>query len=86
MPKEYVRTNDAGDKFYYKNPEMTIRHRTDGPAIEFSDGYRAWYVNGVLHRIDGPAVEHTVGSTPWYVNGVFIFSVNRDNDMLARMK
>ena len=21
-------------------------HRLDGPAIEFADGYKAWYVNG----------------------------------------
>jgi hypothetical protein len=31
-------------------------HRTDGPAIETSDGsYTAWMIDGRLHRIGGPA-------------------------------
>jgi len=58
MAKQYIKTNSDGDKYYYKDPEMTIKHRTDGPAMEFSSGYKAWYANGVLHRVDGPAIEH----------------------------
>ena len=23
------------------------RHRVDGPAVEWSDGYRAWFINGI---------------------------------------
>ena len=45
------------------------RHRIDGPAIEGSDGSKAWYVNSQLHRIDGPAVEYRDGYKAWYVNG-----------------
>jgi hypothetical protein len=31
-------------------------HRTDGPAVTYSDGYQEWYRNGKLHRSAGPAV------------------------------
>jgi len=34
MGEQYIKTNSDGDKYYFKNPEMTIRHRTDGPAGE----------------------------------------------------
>jgi hypothetical protein len=45
------------------------RHRLDGPAIEYADGYKAWYVNGKLHRLDGPAIECANGTKEWCVNG-----------------
>ena len=44
-------------------------HRTDGPAIEYEDGSKDWYLNGKLHRTDGPAIEYSNGSTYWYLNG-----------------
>ena len=45
-----------------------IRHREDGPAIEFADGSKSWWLNGNLHREDGPAVEWTNGIKGWYLN------------------
>ena len=42
---------------YYK-PGTDVLHRLNGPAIEYADGYKAWYVNGRRHREDGPAVEY----------------------------
>lgn len=44
-------------------------HRTDGPAVEWKNGDREWYVDGNLHRLDGPAVEHIGTGNCWYVNG-----------------
>ena len=44
-------------------------HRTDGPAIEYADGYKEWWINDKPHRIDGPAVEYTNGDKEWWVNG-----------------
>ena len=32
-----------GTKFYYKNGEY---HREDGPAIEYTNGVKYWYLNG----------------------------------------
>jgi len=44
-------------------------HRLDGPAIEYSDGDKEWYIEGKLHRLDGPADERSNGSKYWYVEG-----------------
>ena len=42
-------------------------HREDGPALEFTNGYKAWCINGMRHRIDGPAVEDSAGQKFYYV-------------------
>jgi hypothetical protein len=43
-------------------------HREDGPACEYIDGTRCWYLNGRRHRIDGPAIEYANGDRYWYLN------------------
>ena len=69
MTPQYIKIDEFGTKHYYKNKEMTIFHREDGPALEYTDGTKAWYLNGKLHREDGPALDHTSGSKFWYLNG-----------------
>ena len=44
-------------------------HRTDGPAIEWENGTKIWYVNDKCHRTDGPAVEYADGTKVWWVDG-----------------
>ena len=44
-------------------------HREDGPAVEYVDGYRAWYILGKLHREDGPAREFGGGYMEWWLHG-----------------
>jgi hypothetical protein len=66
---QYIEIDKDGKKRYYSDRKMTILHRLDGPAFEWADGYKEWYVNGKLHRLDGPAVEFTNGTKEWYVNG-----------------
>ena len=44
-------------------------HREDGPAMEWKDGTKIWYLNGKRHREDGPACELANGSKAWYLNG-----------------
>ena len=51
---------------YLKNGK---RHREDGPAIEYANGNKVWYINDKLHREDGPAVEYANGDKEWYING-----------------
>ena len=46
-----------------------IHHREDGPAIEYVDGYKEWWLNGKLHREDGPAIEYADGNKQWQLNG-----------------
>ena len=69
MTPQYIEINELGNKFYYKDKEMTIRHREDGPAFEWSGGDKSWFINGKLHREDGPAMEYTDGAKFWYING-----------------
>ena len=44
-------------------------HRLDGPAVEYANGDKAWWLNGQLHRSDGPAVEDADGEKFWYKEG-----------------
>ena len=64
------------NKHYYKDGTTSesydnskITHRTDGPAVEYADGSKAWYIDGKRHRLDGPAVEYADGDKHWYMDG-----------------
>jgi 2'-5' RNA ligase len=59
-------TDSNGDTFWYNSKGKL--HRTDGPAIEWADGSKEWYVNDKLHRTDGPAIERANGDKEWWVN------------------
>ena len=50
------------------------KHRVDGPAIEWPNGSREWWVEGKRHRTDGPAVVGADGYHEWWVDGKFIKS------------
>ena len=58
--------NDHGTKYWRQNNQF---HRTNGPAIEYSNGTKKWYQNNQLHRTNGPAVEYPDGAKRWYQNG-----------------
>jgi hypothetical protein len=65
-----VMTIDAdGDAVWHLNG---LRHRTDGPAIEWADGDKSWYSNGLLHRTAGPAIEWASCSIEWYLDGRYL--------------
>lgn len=61
-----VKVHENGTQFWYLND---VRHREDGPAVEWADGGSSWYLNGELHREDGPAIEYANGNREWYLNG-----------------
>jgi len=44
-------------------------HRVDGPAVEYADGSREWWLDGKLHRADGPAVERADRSCEYWLDG-----------------
>jgi len=66
-PESILTTDSEGNK-RWKNKQW-LPHRTDGPAIECTDGYKAWYKNGKCHREDGPAIEKNGGFKAWYIDG-----------------
>lgn len=45
-----------------------VFHREDGPAIEYDNGDRHWYLNGKRHREDGPALESITDVKEWFAN------------------
>ena len=47
MTPVYIKITEYGDTFYFKDKAMKILHREDGPAVEWADGGKDWYLNGV---------------------------------------
>ena len=82
--KEYTKTDRYG-KYYYKDKEKTIIHREDGPAVEYFNGSKQWWLNGERHRMNGPAVEYADGSKVWYINGILIFKLSKSGRITFRM-
>jgi hypothetical protein len=62
-----VTEKEFPDRIEYLNEKGQL-HREDGPAREYSNGSKEWWINGQRHREDGPAVESDV-SNDWYING-----------------
>jgi hypothetical protein len=62
----YIKIDNDGNKLYYKDKEMTILHREDGPAIEWVNGGKFWYRDGELYREDGPAIEWSIDEKERY--------------------
>ena len=68
QPKSYINKN--GDNIWYlPSKGKSCWHRLDGPAVEYNDGIKQWWVNGKQHRLDGPAFEGVNGTKMWWVNG-----------------
>jgi len=67
--QQYIWIDEYGNKCYYKDKAMTIYHRLDGPAVEYADGSKEWYVDDKRHRLDGPACDWADGHKSWYVDG-----------------
>jgi len=57
---------DTSGKQYFRG---CLVHREDGPAIEWKNGSKIWYIDGKRHREDGPACEYSNGDKYWYLNG-----------------
>jgi hypothetical protein len=67
MSESVMETDEFGSKFW-RNSKGQL-HRTDGPAVEYSNGCKIWIANGKRHRINGPAIGWESGDKTWYVNG-----------------
>ena len=60
-----VKVYESGIKHWFLNG---LRHREDGPAVEYANGDKSWLLNGKRHREDGPAIEYLDGTKSWYLN------------------
>ena len=52
MTAQYIKVTEYGDKFYYKDKAMKIRHREDGPAYEGGAGAQVWYLNDTFYATE----------------------------------
>ena len=59
---------------------------------EFSDGTKAWYLNGKLHGEDGSAIKWSNGSKVWWLNGerhreedILKLQIKKDKEEIAIM-
>jgi hypothetical protein len=77
-------TEDEWNKNRDKFSGLTY-HRVDGPAVEYSDGYKSWFKEGRLHRIGDPAVEF---HSNWWVRRDWYIEdeeyIKEDYDKLMR--
>lgn len=62
-----VEVYNSGNKYWYNDKGQ--QHNEHGPAVEFANGYKAYYLNGKRHRTDGPAVEFVDGHKEYWLNG-----------------
>ena len=46
MIPQYIYITQNGSKLYYKDKAMMILHREDGPAVEYVDGDKSWWLYG----------------------------------------
>ena len=65
--KSYI--NEGLKIWYLPSKGKDHFHRLDGPAVEYKNGTKYWFVEGNRHRLDGPAVEWKSGSKEWLVDG-----------------
>lgn len=61
-----IQITHLGTIKYYYNKKL---HRTDGPAIIYTNGDKDWHLHGLSHREDGPAQEY-IDDVKWYIDGV----------------
>jgi hypothetical protein len=54
---------------HYWRDEAGKYHREDGPAVEWTNGYKKWYCHGKIHREDGPAIIWGGIGSEWYYHG-----------------
>lgn len=65
MPNYKVVVSNVRTCWYNEEDKF---HRENGPAIEYANGEKQWWINGKFHREDGPAIEYPDGSKYWYKN------------------
>lgn len=67
---KYRTYNPGYKRWEWKNDAGQI-HREDGPAVEYDDGSKFWFVNGKQHRIGGPAVVLYDGTEEYWIDGIY---------------
>lgn len=61
-------------------------HRRNGPAVQWDDGEKVWYIHGQFHRENGPAIEQSDGRTEYYLFGIKIPKKKYTKKLILQMK
>jgi hypothetical protein len=64
QPRHY---RDHGETAWFNDAGKF--HRIGGPADEFDNGDKVFYVNGLRHNEDGAAIQLANGQNYFYLNG-----------------
>ncbi len=67
-----LKINNSLEGIFYFDKETIMLHREDGPAAEYSNGDKAWYIHGKRHRVDGPAQIFGDGKLKWWLNDILL--------------
>ena len=70
MNESTCNVDGSGNK-RWTNPSNQY-HRVGGPAIEYANGDKAWYIHDKRHRIDGPAMKWANGIKEYWYKGEMI--------------
>lgn len=63
----FISTDKEGTvRVFNKDVEL---HCETAPAVEFANGDKMSYLNGLRHRLDGPACDYANGHKEWWQNG-----------------
>ena len=49
---------------------MKVTYDNECQVVEYSNGDKAWWIDGRRHRLDGLAIEWADGRKFWYINGI----------------
>ena len=73
------------DRIEYRNEDGFL-HREDGPAVEYLNGDKSWWVNGKRHREDGPATQWSIGFDVWYLSDACFLTKEEFEHELVKLK
>ena len=67
-PESIMSVSNTGTKTC-RNAQGQL-HRLDGPAVEWRNGSKEWWVDGFRHRSDGPSLVYNDGHMEWHLRGM----------------
>ena len=80
-------TSPNGDTLYFDCENSWRLHRLDGPAIEYANGDKSWYINDQHHREAGPAIDFANGYKEYWLNDKRIYCDSQEEFLrLIKMK
>jgi hypothetical protein len=81
--RRYSVTDSDGTVRNYKGHYF---HRENGPAVEWSNGDKSYYMNGKLHREDGPAIDWADEKAYYYKGERTECTSQQEFERLLRLK